>query len=58
MLKSQFGIKHSFSIPLVAEVSKYSDLGAPVVMTLPESHEINEIYRALAEGVDLEMQKM
>lgn len=40
MLQKQFGIKHSISIPLIADISKYSDLGSPVVLTLPEEHTI------------------
>lgn len=52
MLQQQFGIKHSFSIPLMGDISKYSDLGAPVVLTLPESHPITTVYALLAKGVD------
>jgi ATP-binding protein involved in chromosome partitioning len=58
MLKTQFGIKHSVSIPLQGDVSKFSDLGSPVVMTLPESHEINQIYRVLAESVVEELNRV
>lgn len=51
MLKKQFGIKNSISIPLYGDISKYSDLGSPVVMTLPDSHTINKLYSTLALGV-------
>lgn len=40
MLKKQFGITSSISIPLYSDISKYSDLGSPVVLTLPEEHTI------------------
>lgn len=69
MLKNQFGIKvsirvslvilqHSISIPIYSSVAKYSDLGAPVTITLPEEHTIVKIYTELAKGVDNEVRKL
>ena len=48
MLKNYFGIKNSFSIPLMGDISKYSDLGSPVVLTLPENDPITLVFTRLA----------
>jgi hypothetical protein len=35
-----FGIKNSFEIPIMEEISRMSDSGTPFVLTLPEHLEI------------------
>lgn len=57
MLQKQFGIATSISIPLYSDISKYSDLGSPVVLTLPEDHTINNIYSKLANNVVTELNR-
>ncbi|CAD8151189.1 unnamed protein product [Paramecium pentaurelia] len=57
MLQKQFGIASALSIPLYGDISKYSDLGSPVVLTLPDDHTINNIYRQLANNVVNELNR-
>jgi len=39
-LVDDFGIKHSFEVPIMEEVSRMGDSGTPFVLALPESMEI------------------
>lgn len=55
LLKNQFGIKNSFSIPLFSEISRYSDAGTPTVLILPSQHRVTEIYTQIANGVVSEL---
>lgn len=41
MLKESFGIKSSFEIPIMEEISVLSDNGTPFVLSLPDHLEIN-----------------
>lgn len=43
-LKVSFGIKNSFEIPIMEEISQMSDSGTPFVLGLPESLEVVETY--------------
>lgn len=36
-LVEQFGIKNSYEVPIMEEISKMSDAGTPFVLTLPDS---------------------
>jgi ATP-binding protein involved in chromosome partitioning len=47
MLIDEFGIKNSVQIPLNGEISKFSDLGSPVVLTLPPQHTVTKAYLQL-----------
>lgn len=47
-LKTNFGIKNSFEIPIMDEVSMMSDTGTPFVITLPEHLDIVQIYNQMA----------
>lgn len=58
LLRDQFGINNSFDIPLDPEISRYSDIGTPVALTLPENHKISKIYNAVATGIHSEIQKL
>ena len=40
---------------MMSQISKYSDIGSPVVMTLPDEHTINKIYKTLALNVSEEI---
>jgi hypothetical protein len=44
MLIEQFGIKNSVQIPLNSQISKFSDLGSPVVLTMPKQHSVVKAY--------------
>lgn len=43
---------------MYSAIAKYSDVGAPVVLTLPEAHTISKLYKQLGEGVIEEMENM
>ena len=53
-LVDDFGIKHSFEVPIMEEVSRMGDSGTPFVLALPESMEICQTYMKLAQTVDAE----
>ena len=57
MLVDQFGIKNSIRIPLNSQISKFSDLGSPVVLALPQSHELLKIYQGFARDLVTEAEK-
>jgi len=46
------------AIPVYSEIAKYSDLGSPVVLTLPEEHPVVKLYNSLAVSVDEEISKI
>lgn len=48
---TQFGIKNSFEIPLMPELSQLSDQGAPAVLALPEGVELVQRYLSIAKSV-------
>lgn len=48
MITDQFGIKNAVKVPLNGEISKFSDLGSPVVLVLPKEHEIVKTYASFA----------
>jgi len=54
-LKDDFGIKHSFEVPILEEVSAMGDSGTPFVLGMPESTEIVQTYMDLAKTVDTEV---
>jgi hypothetical protein len=39
-----FGIKSSAEIPIDDAISKYSDMGSPIVEVLPESAELSRLF--------------
>jgi Mrp family chromosome partitioning ATPase len=47
-LKDSFGIKNSFEVPILEEVSQMSDSGTPFVLTLPDDMPVVKIYDELA----------
>ncbi|CDW89606.1 protein mrp homolog [Stylonychia lemnae] len=50
-LKTNFGIKNSFEIPIMEEISQMSDQGTPFVLTLPDSLELVQTYNQIARQV-------
>lgn len=54
-LKTQFGIKNSYEIPLLRSVAKYSDLGSPAVLVLPEADSYCQNFIELAKGIEQEL---
>ena len=58
MIKELFGIKNSFEIPLNSHISKYSDAGAPVVLSLPKDEIIPTIFRDIAINMDKELDRI
>lgn len=57
MLVEQFGIKNSVQIPLNGEISKFSDFGSPVVLTLPKEHAVVRAYAQLVNRLLVEVEK-
>jgi hypothetical protein len=58
VIKSQFGIKNSFEIPLIPEISHLSDEGAPAVLALPDGVEVVKRYLHIAEAVVKECESL
>jgi DUF971 family protein len=58
IIKEQFGIKNSFEIPLIPELSRLSDEGAPAVLALPEGVELVQRYMHIAESVIKECENL
>lgn len=58
LLKNQFGIKNSLAIPIYSDISKYSDLGSPTVLVLPDSHPVTKLYSTLASNIITELNKL
>ena len=44
MIKEQFGIANSIEIPLIPDISKYSDAGCPIAYIYNDSHPLNGLY--------------
>lgn len=51
-LKTQFGIRNSYEIPLLRAVAKYSDLGSPAVLVLPETDPYVMNFIEMAKGLE------
>ena len=51
-LKEQFGIKNSFELPILEDVSMMSDYGTPFVLALPDTVPIVGIFDNMAQNVD------
>jgi len=58
LLKDQFGIKNSWAIPIYSEISKFSDLGSPTVLVLPNEHPVTKIYSDLAKAIVNELVRL
>lgn len=48
MLKKQFGIEDSFSLPIDPLVSKFSDVGSPYVLIAPDTDPTQQIFKDIA----------
>ena len=57
-LIDSFGIKNSFEVPIMQEISQMSDSGTPFVLTLPESVPIVQTYKEIAQKVDQEVSNL
>ena len=64
MMMQQFGIEVLFifkqntvRIPLLSEISKYSDNGTPIAFVLPTEHFLAKIYTTLCAGIAKELSK-
>ena len=51
MLVNQYGIKNSYELPIHSDYSKYSDMGKPVVLVLPDQSELVQSFKKIAEDV-------
>jgi hypothetical protein len=47
-----FGIKNSFDLPMLEDVSAMSDCGTPFVLALPDTVPIVQIFDQIAQKVD------
>lgn len=57
-IKKQFGIKNSFELPLMNEVSQYSDKGVPPFYAFPMEHLFCQQFIKIARNVDEELIKL
>lgn len=57
-IKKQFGIKTSFELPLLTEVSRYCDKGVPPLFAFPEEHDYCQRFFSIAKSFDAELQKV
>ena len=57
-LKDQFGIKNSFEVPILEEISQMSDSGTPFVLSLPEEMSIVKVYKEIAQKVASEVSEL
>ncbi|KAL7441739.1 hypothetical protein ACHAXH_008330 [Discostella pseudostelligera] len=55
-LSEQWGIEHSFSVPLLGKIAQNGDSGTPFILDFPKSPQA-EIYRQLAKSVVVEVAK-
>jgi hypothetical protein len=55
-LSEQWGIEHSFSVPLLGKIAQNGDSGTPFILDFPKSPQA-EIYRQLAKSVVIEVAK-
>lgn len=53
-IQESYGIKHSFEVPIVADIANLSDSGTPFVVALPDSIDYVQTYTDLAETVQQE----
>lgn len=51
-LIENFGIKNSFDLPMLEDVSAMSDCGTPFVSALPDTVPIVQIFDQIAQKVD------
>lgn len=57
-LVTNFGIKNSFEIPIMEEVSLMGDSGTPIVLALPDHLDIVQTYTKIAHNVVHEVEKL
>ncbi|KAK4533043.1 hypothetical protein CCYA_CCYA15G3900 [Cyanidiococcus yangmingshanensis] len=50
-LSRDFGIRNTFHVPLWPEINEAGDTGTPITLSVPESSEIFQCYRRIAEGL-------
>lgn len=55
MLVNQFGIKNSYELPMHSDYSKYSDMGTPVVLVLPEQSDLVTKFTNIAKDLISEL---
>ncbi len=56
-LVDQFGIKNSFEIPLVPDISRLSDAGTPLALEEPD-HPVAALFRDIAESTITEIRRL
>lgn len=56
-IKTSYGIKNAFEVPIVEEIAEMSDSGTPFVLSLPETLDIVQTYQELAKCVYEEVEK-
>lgn len=55
MLVNQFGIKNSYELPMHSDYSKYSDMGTPIVLVLPEQSDLVTKFASIAKDLISEL---
>ena len=54
-LIDSFGIKNSFEVPIMDDITKFSDSGTPFVLSMPDSIPVVQLYKQIAEKVNSEV---
>jgi len=57
-LVKNYGIKNSFEVPILEEVSAMSDQGTPFVLALPEEVPVVGLFKEIAKKVDEEIREL
>ncbi len=57
-LKTQFGIKNSFELPLIRDVAAFSDKGVPPVLVFSPEHTYSKVFAQLASSLDNEVTEL
>ena len=50
-IQTQFGIKNSFEIPLLKEISNLQNIGQPPILVLSEEHPFSKIYKTISGNI-------
>lgn len=50
-------IQNTVKIPLLSEISKYSDNGTPIALVLPAEHSLSKLYTGFSSSIVKELEK-
>lgn len=50
-------MQNTIKIPLLSEISKYSDNGTPIALVLPPEHSLAKLYSGFSNSIVKELEK-